>query len=52
MGDDEERAELIGAAFALLTAKLEDATGLAVEGQAGSGFAPTRSTPRSSTCSC
>lgn len=37
MGDvqDDERAERIAAAFALLTAKLEDAAGLAADGQAG-----------------
>lgn len=31
---DDERAERIAAAFALLTARLEDAAGLAGEGQA------------------
>lgn len=32
--EDDERAERIAAAFALLTAKLEDAAGLAADGQA------------------
>lgn len=44
--DNEERTKWIGAAFALLTAKLEDAAGLAVDGQARSPEAERREIAR------